>query len=189
MFVGEEIFAPLGAYRTGYRPLSWTKAAGIAPTEHDTFLRRQTLQGYVHDELANFSGGVQGNAGLFSNAHDIAKICQMLLNGGTYGDARILSESTARLFTTDKSPTCRRGLGFDKPDTENPDASPTCDEAPASVFGHLGFTGTVFWADPEQNLIFVFLTNRVYPTRDNAAFNKSNIRPHLFSLVCRSIGD
>lgn len=189
VFVGEEIFAPLGAYRTGYRPLTWTTQANIAPTENDTFLRRQTLHGYVHDELANFSGGVQGNAGLFSNAHDIAKICQMLLNGGSYGDARILSERTARLFTTDKSPTCRRGLGFDKPDTENPDASPTCDEAPASVFGHLGFTGTVFWVDPEQNLIFVFLTNRVYPTRDNAAFNRHNIRPHLFSLVCRSIAE
>lgn len=186
-FVGEEIFAPLGAYRTGYRPLEWTSQANIAPTEHDTFLRRQTLHGYVHDELANFSGGVQGNAGLFSNARDIAKYCQMLLNGGTYGDTRLLSESTARLFTTDKSPTCRRGLGFDKPDMENPDWSPTCDEAAPTVFGHLGFTGTVFWVDPAQNLIFVFLTNRVYPTRDNAAFSSSNIRPHLFSLVCRSL--
>ena len=111
----------------------------------------------------------------------------MLLNGGIYGGSRILSESTAHLFTTDKSPTCRRGLGFDKPDTENLEYSPTCDEASAEVFGHLGFTGTVFWVDPTKDLIFVFLTNRVYPTRDNAAFNKCNIRPHLFSLVYKAL--
>jgi len=131
---------------------------------------------------------VQGNAGLFANAVDLAKYCQMLLNGGTYGDARILSPETAKLFTTDKSPTCRRGLGFDKPDVENPENSPTCDEASAAVFGHLGFTGTVFWADPSENLIFVFLTNRVNPTRDTPVFNKANIRPHLFSIINRSIG-
>lgn len=187
VFVAEQIFKPLGAYSTGYRPLTYAPLSKIAPTEHDTFLRHQTLRGYVHDELANFSGGIQGNAGLFSNAHDIAKICQMLINGGTYGDSRILSEQTAKLFTTDKSPTCRRGLGYDKPDMENPENSPTCDEAAATVVGHLGFTGTVFWFDPTENLIFVFLTNRVNPTRDNAAFNKENIRPHLFSLVCRSL--
>jgi len=182
-YVANEIFEPLGAYRTGYRPCTWTEQANIAPTEHDTFLRRQTLQGFVHDELAAFSGGVQGNAGLFANADDIAKYCQMLLNGGSYGGQQILSSETTRLFTTDKSPTCRRGLGFDKPDTENLDYSPTCDEASPEVYGHLGFTGTVFWVDPTHDLIFVFLTNRVYPTRDSAVFNHSYIRSHLFSLV------
>lgn len=186
-YVGQEIFNPLGAYRTGYRPRTWTDPANIAPTEHDTFLRRQTLRGYVHDELAAFSGGVQGNAGLFANADDIAKYCQMLLNGGSYGGKQILSSETTRLFTTDKSPTCRRGLGFDKPDVENLDYSPTCDEASPEVYGHLGFTGTVFWVDPTHDLIFVFLTNRVYPTRDSAVFNRSYIRSHLFSLVYSAI--
>ena len=186
-FVREEIFTPLGAYRTGYRPLTWTDKAGIAPTEKDNFLRKQTLQGYVHDELAAFSGGVQGNAGLFANAGDVAKVCQMLLNGGEYGGKRILSESTAQLFTGDQSPTCRRGLGFDKPDAVNPENSPTCDEASPEVYGHLGFTGTVFWVDPTQELIFVFLTNRVNPTRDNAAFSSCNIRPKLFSLVYQAL--
>ncbi len=185
-FVGEEIFAPVGAYRTAYRAKD-NLGSNIAPTEHDTFLRRQTLNGHVHDELANFSGGVQGNAGLFANTDDLAKVCQMWLNKGVYGGKRILSEKTVDLFTTAKSPTCRRGLGFDKPDVDDPENSPTCDEAAASVFGHLGFTGTVFWVDPEQDLIFVFLTNRVNPTRDNAAFSKLNIRPKLFSLVCRSL--
>lgn len=188
-FTATEIFGPLGAYGAGYRPTERFPLTRIAPTERDTYLRRQLVHGYVHDELANFSGGVQGNAGLFGSADDLAKVCQMLLNGGTYGDARILSEETARLFTTDKSPTCRRGLGFDKPDTENPDYSPTCDEAGASVFGHLGFTGTCFWVDPSENMIFVFLTNRVYPTRDSAVFNRSNVRPHLFSLVYQALNN
>ncbi|MBD5232923.1 MAG: serine hydrolase [Bacteroidales bacterium] len=186
-FVATEIWGPLGAYRSGYRPHTSIGVDNVPPTEDDTFLRKQLMKGYVHDELSNFSGGVQGNAGFFGNATDIAKYCQMLLNGGTYGGHRILSEETAELFTTAKSPTCRRGLGFDKPDTENLKNSPTCDEANAEVFGHLGFTGTVFWVAPSQDLIFVFLTNRVYPTRDNAAFNKLNIRPKLFSLINRSL--
>ncbi len=186
-FVHKNIFSPLGAYRTGYRPRTWTDQANIAPTENDTFLRRQTLHGFVHDELAAFSGGVQGNAGLFANAGDIAKYCQMLLNGGHYGGTRILSPSTVNLFISDKSPTCRRGLGFDKPDTSDLDNSPTCDEASPEVFGHLGFTGTVFWVDPAHDLIFVFLTNRLHPTRDSAIFNRSYIRSRLFSLIYRSI--
>lgn len=186
-YVEENIFGPLGAYRTGYRPAERFAKSEIAPTEYDTFMRKQKVHGYVHDEMANFSGGVQGNAGLFANADDIAKICQMWLNGGTYGDARVLSPETVELFTTAKSPTCRRGLGFDKPDTENPEYSPTCDEASPEVYGHLGFTGTVFWVDPKEELIFVFLTNRVDPTRDNAAFNKLNIRPRLFRYVYQAL--
>ena len=188
-FVDAEIFAPLGAYRTTYRPLTKYSADNIASTEHDTYLRRQTLKGYVHDETANFSGGVQGNAGLFSSAGDLAKICQMWLNRGTYGGNQILSPETVELFLTSKSPTCRRGLGFDKPDVENPNYSPTCEEAGPEVVGHLGFTGTIFWIDPSKDLIFIFLTNRVNPTRDNAAFNKLNIRPELFRMVLNSIED
>ncbi len=186
-YVQTEIFGPLGAWRTGYRPLERFGSSEIAPTEYDSYMRRQKVHGYVHDEMANFSGGVQGNAGLFANACDIAKICQMWLNGGIYGDARVLSPETVKLFTTAKSPTCRRGLGFDKPDTEHPDWSPTCDEASPEVYGHLGFTGTVFWVDPRENLIFIFLTNRVDPTRDNAAFNRLSIRPRLFSQVYKAI--
>lgn len=188
-YIAAEVWGPLGAYRSGYRPHSTIGTDNVPPTENDTFLRRQTLKGYVHDELANFSGGVQGNAGFFANADDVAKYCQMLLNGGTYGGHRILSPETAELFTTAKSPTCRRGLGFDKPDVENPENSPTCEEASPEVFGHLGFTGTVFWVDPSKDLIFVFLTNRVNPTRDNKAFSKLNIRPKLFSLINRAIED
>lgn len=186
-WVDETIFAPLGAFHTGYRPLEKWDKSDIAPTEKDNFLRRQTVRGYVHDETANFSGGVQGNAGLFSNANDLAKLCQMWLNGGEYGGERLLSEKTVKLFTTSKSPTCRRGLGFDKPDKRNEKNSPTCREASAATYGHTGFTGTCFWVDPQSQLIYIFLCNRVNPTRNNSAFSRLNIRPRLFSEVYKSI--
>ncbi len=186
-FVNENIWQRLGTSTMCYRPTLTHSKSQIAPTEKDNYLRRQMVHGYVHDETAAFSGGLQGNAGLFSNADDIAKMCQMWLNGGTYGGDRILSEKTTKLFTTDKSPTCRRGLGFDKPDKVKPEWSPTCDEATAETFGHLGFTGTVFWVDPSNELIFVFLTNRVNPTRDTPTFNKLNIRPELFRQVYNAL--
>ena len=187
-WVRDNIWIPLGAKTIAYRPAeTFGNTFNIAPTETDTYLRKQTLTGFVHDETANFSGGVQGNAGLFGSVTDLAKMCQMWLNGGVYGDKRILSEETVRLFTTDKSPTCRRGLGFDKPDVKNLRYSPTCDEADASVYGHLGFTGTVFWVDPKNELIFIFLTNRVNPTRTTPIFNRSNIRARLFSEVYKSL--
>lgn len=186
-FVEDSLFAPIGAYTVSYHPLSKLDPDDIAPTEKDNFLRKQHLHGYVHDELANFSGGVQGNAGLFSNADDLAKYCQMLLNGGTYGGRRYFSEATVDLFTKTKSPNSRRGLGFDKPDAADPDASPTCKEADPSAFGHLGSTGTAFWVDPKNDLIFIFLSNRVNPTRDNPAFSRSNIRSELFRQVYKSL--
>lgn len=186
-WVEDSIYAPLGAYHTQYRPLSrWTKR-DIVPTEYDSFLRRQILHGYVHDELANISGGVQGNAGLFSNANDLAKLCQMWLNDGEYGGVKFLSKETTRLFTTDKSKTCRRGLGFDKPDVSNPKSSPTTEMATEATFGHLGFTGTVFWVDPDNDLIYIFLCNRVNPARDNDAFNELNIRPQIFEEVYKAM--
>ena len=186
-WVDETIFAPLGAFHTGYRPLDRWSKSDIAPTEKDNFLRRQLVWGYVHDETANFSGGVQGNAGLFSNANDLAKLCQMWLNGGEYGEERLLSEETVELFTTSKSSTCRRGLGFDKPDKRNDKNSPTCREASAATFGHTGFTGTCFWVDPQSQLIYIFLSNRVHTTRNNSAFSKLNIRPRIFSEVYKAM--
>lgn len=186
-FVGDNLWKKLGTSTMSYRPTLSHSKSEIAPTENDTYLRRQTVHGYVHDETAAFSGGVQGNAGLFSNADDIAKMCQMWLNGGTYGGDRILSEETVRLFTTDKSPTCRRGLGFDKPDKVNPAWSPTCGEASPETFGHLGFTGTVFWVDPKNDIILVFLTNRVNPTRDTPIFNNLYVRPELYRQIYKAL--
>ena len=186
-YVTDSIWGPIGAYTLCYRPADKYPMSQIAATEQDTYLRRQHVRGYVHDETAAFSGGVQGNAGVFGNATDVAKLCQMWLNGGEYGGERVLSEETTRLFTTSKSAKSRRGLGFDKPDMTNSKNSPTCDEAGAGTYGHTGFTGTCFWVDPDEDLIFVFLSNRVDPSRSNSAFSKSSIRPTLMSLVYDSI--
>lgn len=187
-WVADSICGPLGLGTLSYRPRLGTPLRKIAPTEHDRFLRRQTVHGYVHDETAAFMGGVSGNAGLFGSATDLARLCQMLLQGGEYGGRRVLSERTCRLFTESKSARSRRGLGFDKPDPRGGDYSPTCDEASPEVYGHLGFTGTVFWVDPREELIFIFLTNRVNPTRDTPVFNGLNLRPRLFAAVYHAIG-
>lgn len=186
-WVTDSIWAPLGAYHLTYRPKDNPEVGAIASTENDVYLRKQHLNGYVHDELCAFSGGVQGNAGVFGTATDLAKLCQMWLNDGEYGESKIINPETSRLFTQTKSPRSRRGLGFDKPDVDNPDNSPTCEEAGAAVYGHTGFTGTCFWVDPDRDIIFVFLCNRVDPSRNNAAFARSNIRPELLRLVYKAL--
>ena len=188
-YVNNYIFAPLGAYHTLYRPLSKFSRDEIAYTEKDTYLRRQHIHGYVHDELAAFSGGVQGNAGLFSNANDLAKLFQMWLNGGTYGGVRLLKASTVETFLTQKSPNSHRGLGFDKPVIGNPEASNTCPEATPETIGHTGFTGTCFWVDPKNDMIYIFLSNRVSPTRNNPNFGRISARSHINSLIYRAIRD
>lgn len=182
------LWEPLGAWSITYNPAdNGFDVSNIAPTEVDTYLRRQHLQGYVHDETAAFLGGVSGNAGLFANAGDLAKICRMWLNGGTYGGDTLMSPGVVKLFTTTKSPTCHRGLGFDKPNTERPEWSSTIEEAGPQVYGHTGYTGPVFWVDPKNDIIFIFLTNRVNPTRDSKIFNASGVRGKLFRQVLRAL--
>ena len=188
-YVNNYIFAPLGSYHTMYRPLSKFSRDEIAYTEKDTYLRRQHIHGYVHDELAAFSGGVQGNAGLFSNANDLAKLFQMWLNGGTYGGVRLLKASTVETFLTQKSPNSHRGLGFDKPVVGDPEASNTCAEATPETIGHTGCTGTCFWVDPKNDMIYVFLSNRVCPTRNNPNFGRISARSHIQSLIYKAIRD
>ncbi len=107
----------------------------------------------------------------------------MWLNGGVYGGQRLLKKETVDLFTKTKSDISRRGLGFDKPDVDNPDKSPTAKSAPASVYGHLGFTGTAVWVDPDNDMFMIFLCNRVCPTRDNRAFSTTNPRPALMQAI------
>lgn len=185
-FVADSVWGPIGAYNFTYRPLEKYPVSQIAATENDVYLRKQHVRGYVHDELCAFSGGVQGNAGVFGTATDVAKLCQTWLNGGTYGDARIYTNATNKLFTTEVSPNSRRGLGFDKPDAD-PDKSPTTELANLSVYGHLGFTGTCFWIDPTNDFFVVFLCNRVDPSRNNAAFSKAEIRPTIMRIVYESL--
>lgn len=177
----------LGAWHTTYHPLQVVDTLQVVPTENDRFLRRQLLRGYVHDEAAAFQGGVSGNAGLFSNANDLAKVLQLLLNQGVYGDEPYLSKETARLFTQSKSPTCRRGLGFDKPAVGNGKGSPCGLLTPPSVYGHTGFTGTSFWVDPDHELIYIFLSNRVHPSRANNKLSSLKIRSRIQDAIYKAI--
>lgn len=186
-YLDKNIFGKLGSYHTTYRPLNKYAPDDIAYTEVDTYLRKQHIHGYVHDELAAFSGGVQGNAGLFSNANDLAKLFQMWLNGGEYGGETYYKKSTVDIFLKSKSPRSHRGLGFDKPNLKDKDASSTCDEATAETVGHTGFTGTCYWIDPKNDMIYIFLSNRVCPTRDNPAFSRVSARSHIHSLLYHSI--
>lgn len=184
--LGQYFTAGLGAGTIMYNPLRKIDSLWIVPTEDDFFVRRQLLRGYVHDEAAAFMGGVSGNAGLFSNAGDLAKLLQMLLNGGTYGGETYLQRETVRLFTQSKSPNSHRGLGYDKPRPENPDISSCGILAPRSVYGHTGYTGTCFWIDPDNRLIYIFLSNRVNPTRINNALSAMNIRTRIQDAIYKS---
>ena len=178
-YVQTNFFRKLGASTTTFQPLKHMLIDNIAPTEDDPFFRKEVVRGYVHDEGAALMGGISGNAGLFSSANDLAKLYQMFLNEGTYGGERYLSEETMRLFTTAKSSVSRRGLGFDKPDIRNNNSSPTSPQAPVSVYGHTGFTGTSFWVDPDNQLIYIFLSNRVFPSRSPNRLSTLNIRKRI----------
>jgi beta-N-acetylhexosaminidase len=183
-FVNENFFKPLALGNICFTPLDKGVFKGkIAPTENDTLFRKQELQGYVHDPAAAMFGGVSGHAGLFSNANDVAVIMQMLLNGGTYGNVRVLKESTVTLFTSKQSKKSRRGLGFDKPETIPLKMSPAGKYCSPLTFGHTGFTGTCAWADPKNNLVYVFLSNRVNPNAENNKLAQMNIRTNIQDLI------
>ena len=186
-YVYDRVFHRIGAYRTVYRPLDFFSPSEIAPTEVDDYFRSGTIRGVVHDETAAFSGGIQGNAGLFSNANDLAKLCQTWLFGGMYGGEQIFSEQTVKLFLTEKSAVSHRGLGFDKPNFLNPDNSSISTRVSAEVVGHTGFTGTSFWIDPSEDIIYIFLSNRVCPSRNNSAFARVGARYNIFSYIYDSI--
>ncbi len=186
-YLQKNFFRKLGAVTSTYNPLEKFPKERIVPTENDEFLRKQVLQGYVHDEGAAFMGGISGNAGLFSDANDLAKMYQMWLNGGEYGGERYLSANTMQLFTKGKSARSRRGLGFDKPETRGNKSGPTSPSTPASVYGHTGFTGTCFWVDPDNNMIYIFLSNRVYPKRSPNELSKLEIRPRIQEEIYKAI--
>jgi len=160
----------------------------IAPTEEDTYLRHQLLQGYVHDMAAAMQGGVAGQAGLFSNSLDVAKIMQLYMNKGEYGAKEYFSAKTFDRFNSlyyDLKKN-RRGLGFDKP-TGNANG-PTCDCVSMQSFGHTGFTGTMAWADPETETIFVFLSNRTFPDANAPnLLSRENIRSKIQEIISHAI--
>ena len=189
-YLEREFYAPMGMKHTLYNPLRKYPLEQIVPTVQKDYLRgRKELRGYVHDEIAAFMGGVSGNAGLFSNARDVAKVYQMLVDGGQYGGKRYLSLETCRLFMNKKSHISRRALGFDRPDPQ-PDKGPCADEAPEEVVGHTGFTGTCAWADPKNGLVFVFISNRIYPRPfDHKGLMTLKIRPRIQQLMYQALKD
>ena len=148
------------------------------PTENDTVLRHRQIRGFVHDPLIALTGGVGGSAGLFSNARDVGVIAQMLLQKGEYAGIQYFNPGTIDLFTSNEfSPEDnRRGGGFDKPPADTSLPSPTAPSASVSSFGHSGFTGTYFWVDPDYGLVYVFLSNRVYPTAGNNLLTTMSLR-------------
>jgi beta-glucosidase-like glycosyl hydrolase/CubicO group peptidase (beta-lactamase class C family) len=159
-----------------YLPLQTYPSNIIAPTEFDKNFRKQQIRGYVHDQGAALLGGVAGHAGLFGNATDVAIIMQMLLNKGEYGGIHFLNADVINQFTSPQYTTNRRGLCFDKPEFDDKKDSPVTTECSLKSFGHSGFTGTFAWADPENGLVFVFLSNRVYPNADENKLAKLGIR-------------
>ena len=182
-------YEPLQMTTTGFKPRERMALGNIVPTEDEKHFRQQLLRGDVHDEGAAMFGGVAGHAGLFSNAYDLAKLYQMLLNGGTLNGIRLLKKSTVDQFTAYNSDISRRGLGFDKPEKDNATRKEPYPSASVSAetFGHTGFTGTCVWVDPKDKLIYIFLSNRVTPTRNNNKISTMNVRPTIQEAVYQSI--
>ncbi len=177
-------YAKLGANTLGYLPLKKFKKYEIVPAENDNFFRHQIVQGYVHDYAAAMMGGVSGHAGLFSNADDIAKMMQMYLNNGKYGGIRYFKPSTLKLFTAKAFPENRRALGFDK--VMRPEGGPASQLASDKSFGHSGFTGILVWADPEYDFVYIFLSNRTFPTSENKKLIKMDVRTKIQDYFYKS---
>lgn len=182
-------FDKLGACHTDFLAEERLTKEYIVPSCIDKLYRKKELKGYVHDPTAAVLGGIAGHAGLFSTAEDLAKIMALYLNKGNYGGEQLLTPATLELFTqkTDCFPENRRGLGFDKPETDEKKIGPTCKEAPASSYGHTGFTGTMAWADPENQLVYIFLSNRTYPSEFNTKLSDENIRTNIQSVIYRAL--
>ncbi|MEO7523027.1 MAG: glycoside hydrolase family 3 N-terminal domain-containing protein [Ferruginibacter sp.] len=188
-FVRTTFYDPMGLKNIGYKPLDHFPINRIVPTQEEKLFRQQVLRGHVHDPAAAMFGEVAGHAGLFSDAHDIACIMQMLLNGGTFDEKRYLQKETVKLFTSYHSNISRRGYGFDKPEKDNATRREAYPARSASLltFGHTGFTGTCAWADPASDLIFIFLSNRIYPS-ESTLLLKMNIRPKIHEVIYKAAG-
>lgn len=187
--VQDHFYQSLGANYTTYNPSIKFSSKKIIPTEVDDYYRYQEVHGFVHDMGAAMEGGVGGHAGIFSNANDVAKIMQMYLQKGFYGGKRYFKPETI-----DKFNTCyycdddnRRGIGFDKPQLG--DEGPTCGCISMTSFGHSGFTGTYAWADPEEEIVYVFLANRTYPKADQNLLLRANIRTDIQRFIYEAIED
>ncbi|MDH5603704.1 MAG: serine hydrolase, partial [Cyclobacteriaceae bacterium] len=185
-FVQQNFYDPLGMTTTSYLPLCRFPIERIAPTAVDDHFRKQLVYGLVHDEGAAMFGGVAGHAGLFSNAGDLAKLAHMLMSEGYYGGEQYFKSSTLNYFTAKQVKDNRRGLGWDKPNIGSW-RTPTSEFASGKTFGHTGFTGTAVWVDPEFDLIYIFLSNRIHPDAENTKLMTLNIRSRIQDLIYKSI--
>jgi len=191
-YLQQTFYKPLGANTLGFLPKNRSFSNQVVPTEKDTLFRKTIIKAWVHDENAALLGGISGNAGLFGTATDLAKVMQMYMQYGTYGGKRYLQEASVKEFTRVQyiQNENRRGLGFDKPLLNNSTLALSkaypAPEASAASFGHSGFTGTFVWADPESELVFIFLSNRVYPSRTNRNLYNLNIRPALHQVFYKA---
>ncbi len=187
-FLKLHFYNPLQLQRLSFLPTRYFPKSEIVPTEYDNLFRKQLVQGWVHDEAAALMGGINGNAGLFANASSIAPLLELLLNKGSYNGKLLLKPETVKLFTQRAYPesTNRRGLGFDKPSvSEDQDAYPSNLASPSS-FGHSGFTGTFVWVDPSEACFIIFLSNRVYPSREQRALYELGIRGKLLDYALQN---
>jgi CubicO group peptidase (beta-lactamase class C family) len=162
-YVQDNFYKPLGMQTAGFLPRNRFPREQIVPTEQDTYFRKTLLQGYVHDQGAALAGGVSGHAGLFASANDVAIIYQMLLNKGSYGGEQYFTPQIVDMFTAKQSNVSRRGLGFDRWDPDLTKKYPS-ETASPQTYGHTGYTGTCVWVDPARGLVYIFLSNRVYPS-------------------------
>ncbi|MGJ1315864.1 serine hydrolase domain-containing protein, partial [Sphingobacterium multivorum] len=186
-YVQENFYRPLGMTRAGYLPRERFAKDEIVPTEQDTSFRKTLLEGYVHDQGAAMAGGIAGHAGLFATANDLAIYGQLLLNRGEYGGERYFKTETIDLFTSRQSASSRRGLGFDRWDP-NPKNEYPSKLANSTVFGHTGYTGTCIWIDPQNQLIYIFLSNRVHPQVSTRLLDL-NIRSRIQDAIYETINE
>lgn len=189
-YAERNFFTKLGAYHMTYNPRDLFNLSDIVPTEEDDYFRFQKVHGYVHDMGAAMQGGIGGHAGVFSNAFDLAKLMQMYLQKGTYGaeqyiDPEVLEEFTRCQYCEEDN---RRGIGFDKPVFDGSDG-PTCNCVSLHSYGHTGFTGTMAWADPEEEVIYIFLSNRVYPDMSNTKLIKENVRTKIQEEIYKTLNN
>ena len=189
IYLKQNFYKPLGASTITYNPMRYYPVNQTVPTEVDTFFRMEPLRGIVHDEGAAMMKGVSSNAGLFGTTLDLAKLMQMYLWMGDYGGGHYISKNTMEKFTF-----ChycnegdRRGLGFDKPVLGDRSSGSTAIDASERSFGHSGYTGTFAWADPENGVLFIFMSNRVYPTRNNSKIYQFNVRPTMHQAIYDAI--
>lgn len=192
-YAEKHFYQPMGLQTMGYLPRLRFPLHRITPTEYDTYFRKRLVHGDVHDPGAAMQGGVGGHAGVFANAYDVAAVMQMLIDGGKYNGKQFIEKKTideyvSCQFCIDEKDKNRRGAGFDKPVMDD-GPGPTCKCVSFDTFGHTGFTGTIAWADPEQELVYVFLSNRVYPTAENNKLAKMNIRTDIQEVIYEAIID